>query len=109
MIFTICIYIFFFSPELKSWLGYRFKLLRFKGRIFFFFPVQTSDTVACVRYEERFQQNGVTAGQIFWPIANVEVPDFRNITSCVVIFWLWCHIVGPINGAAPANGYCALV
>lgn len=109
MIFTIYIYLsIFFSPELKSWLGYRFKLLRFKGRMLFF-PVQTSDTVACVRYEERFQQNGVTAGQIFWPIVNVEVPDFRNVIPCVVIFWLWCHILGPINGAAPGDGHCALV
>lgn len=39
-------------------------------------PVQTSDTIACVRYDEWFELNGVTACQIFWLIVNVEVPDF---------------------------------
>lgn len=73
-------------------------------------PVQTSDTIACVRYDEWFELNGVTACQIFWLIVNVEVPDFCNIsTSFVFIFWLWCHILGPINGAAPADGQCGLV
>lgn len=50
-------------------------------------PVQTSDTIACVRYDEWFELNGVTACQIFWLIVNVEVPDFSNIYH-VLCFYL---------------------